>query len=418
MVQHSPGNRPRAAALVTLAWAASLGTHAAIRIERVPGQAEADTVEVHGVAAGPFDVRLWQDEPPRLIPDLRAPLLRPRVAGVFRNIYAPSVVALPDGWRIFYGGWDGVASGNDRIYSVVTRDFLDFGAPHTEIEHGAFTHVCNVSAARDPNGAVRLLCTAYPDAVGTNKPAYFVSPDGVKWNGAPAPYPAARGDLIEMEGYADYAAADINGMNVLLIEDGVCRLYFGDFKALGHVHRASAADGRHFRYDGPCLPCSHMVNDVKKIVAGGQTTYLMAIHGNTERLWYALSADGLKFDRQRELLTSLGESDKFIVAVGWVVRDDRLLGLLYGAGAVPSLDRNRIYARWLQKRLVFTDSAGERHEPVRALGPDRQVLSLKGERPQEGHLQVLAEDGRTSLCEPIPLTLVPGAVYRIDWGQP
>jgi len=39
-------------------------------------------------------------------------------------LYAPSVVPRPDGtYRIFFGGWDGTTTGNDRIYSVITRDF-------------------------------------------------------------------------------------------------------------------------------------------------------------------------------------------------------------------------------------------------------------------------------------------------------
>lgn len=378
-----------------------------IRLEKIPGQAELGTVEIHGVAAGPFDPALWEAATPHFVPDVRSPLLRPRLSGTFRNIYAPSIVALPEGWRIFYGAWDGVATPNDRIYSVRTADFLDFDDHRIEIDHGSFTHVCNVSAIRAPNGDFSMCCTAYPVGPNLNRPGFFVRP------AAPgAPHEASASDLITIEGYPHLDNADVNGMNVLLFADGQYRLYFGDFAAFGHVYRASSKDGKRFQYDGVCLDVPHMVNDVKTFRQGNRTGYLMGLHANRDRLWYAWSADGMKFGPERELAANLGAEDRYIVAIGWVVRDQRLLGFLCGAGAVPELNRNRIFARWLQKRLVFTDVAGKSPRVVGALGPDRQIIQV-GDQPVEGKLQIMAEDGKTPLGAPIPSKLEPGSIYRV-----
>ena len=159
---------------------------AEIHIDRVPGQAELGTVEIRGVSAGSFDPQIWQEHRLHILPDVRSPLLQPRISGGFRNIYAPSAVELPNGWRLFYGAWDGVPTGNDRIYSVMTKDFLDFDDHGTVIEHGEFVHVCNVNAIRERDGSFRIVCTVYPDEQGQNKIAMFSSPDGDTWNGASA----------------------------------------------------------------------------------------------------------------------------------------------------------------------------------------------------------------------------------------
>ncbi len=390
---------------------------APLRIEPIPGQAESGTIEVHGVAAGAFAPAWWEAGTLHFQPDVRSPLLRPRLAGVFRNIYAPSAVPVPDGWRVFYGAWDGVPSGNDRIYSVFTRDFLDFGEPRTEIEHGAFIHVCNVNVMRDGDGSFQMMCTAYPDEKGLNKPAYFSSPDGKAWNGVAAPYPAKKSDIVEIRGYPPYRDADINGVNVLLCEDGKYRLYFCNWKDSGKVHRAAGTDGRTYDYEGPCLASHHGVNDVKKIASPEGPWYVMGLHMNTDRLWYALSRDGMRFGPERECAASLGAQDRYIVAIGWVADDSRILGFLYGAGAAPSLDRNRIFARWLQKRVVLSDADGRRIEPTGSLGPDRQVLSLGNIGEFDAKWQVFAEDGKTRLGNEIPMRAVSGGVYRVVWPR-
>lgn len=381
-----------------------------VSVRMIGGQAELGQIEIHGVGSGDFDAKLWQSGKLNFVADTRSPLIAPRQRGLWRNIYAPSIIDLGDSWRVFYGAWDGVDTGNDRIYSVTTADFIDFGARQTVIEHGEFIHVCNVTSVRLPDGSYRLMCTAYPDKEGLNKPATFTSPDGFGWNGCKAQCPAQQSDIIKIDGYDKYAAADINGMNVIFYEDGVYRLYFNNFKDFGRVYRATSKDGRNFTFDGVCVEMGACVNDVKKFTASGKPVYLMGLHMNGDRLWYSLSTDGMKFDTPHEMIKNLGAEDRYMVAVGWVTRGNRVLGFLYGAGAVPELNRNRIFGRWLQKRVVFVASDGTRYEPSSALGPDRQIIKVP--KDMDGTFEVYAEDGVTLLGKS-PGKAVPSAGYEV-----
>jgi hypothetical protein len=387
-------------------------------IHLVPGQAEQGYAEIQGVAAGVFNPDFWTKGTLHVLPDSRSPLLEPRWTGLFRNIYAPSVIDTHHGWCLFYGAWDGVRSGNDRIYSANTFNFLDFTNRRTVIEHGGFTHVCNVCAIPDGASGYAMVCTAYPDDKGKNKPIFFSSPDGSTWNGGKEPYTALPGDLIEVEGYSAYANADINGVNVILKEGKTYHLYFSNFNDFGHVYRASGIDGRHYQFEGSALDAEHMVNDVKKLEVDGKAWYLMGLHANGNQLWYSLSNDGKQFGPEMPLAGNLGEADRYMVAVGWVTRGRRVLGCLYGAGAVPSLDRNRIFARWLQARVVFVADDGALYEPTSAVGPDRQRIKVPPGSPVNGRFEFYAEDGVTPLASPAPAKLVSGGVYQLDQNPP
>jgi hypothetical protein len=387
-----------------------------VTVREVEGTARADAIEIRGVGAGPFDPAIWEAAKLHLLPDSRSPLLAPR-EGKFRNIYAPSVVQTKSGWDVYYGAWDGVPTGNDRIYRVATPDFLTFGDRRTIIEHGAFRHVCNVSADALPDGSLAMLCTALPETKGRNKPTFFASPDGERWNGSPAPHAAARDDLVTMDGYDGFGGADINGMNVLLHEDGKYRMYFCNFRDGPKVFRATSDDGRRYAFDGVALPGGALVNDVKKFrVEGNGSWYLMGLHMNGDRLWYALSRDGNTFSPQRVLCTRLGGADAHIVSVGFVVAGGqeaagrRVLGFLYGAGALPSLDANRIFARWLQKRVVLT-AGDELFEPSTAMGPDRQIIKLT--HAVNVQLELYAEDGVTLIGRSGATAFTPGRAYSI-----
>lgn len=389
-----------------------VGSMADLSVRMIGGQADFGTIEVHGVAAGDFDAKLWQSGKLNLVADIRTPLIAPRLAGMYRNIYAPSIIDLGDSWRVFYGAWDGQDTGNDRIYSVTTADFVDFGARQKEIEHGAFVHMCNVSAARLADGSYRLMCTGYPDKDDLNKPCTFTSPDGISWNGSKAPYEAQQSDIISVDGYDKYKAADINGMNVILYEDGVWRLYFNNFKDFGRVYRATSKDGKNFTFDGVSVEVGACVNDVKKLTSAGKHVYLMGLHMNGQKLWYSLSDDGMVFGAPHELAANVGDSDKYMVAIGWVVRGNRVLGCLYGAGAIPSLDRNRIFGRWLQKKVVFVASDGTRYEPSGALGPDRQIIRIPQGKELDGTFEIYSEDGTTLLGKSSGKA-VPSAGYEV-----
>jgi hypothetical protein len=373
----------------------------ALEVALTTNAAPAGFVEVTGVEAGAFDPGIWQAGTLNWVPDARSPLLGPR-EGKFRNIYAPSAVEVAGGYRVFYGAWDGVPTGNDRIYSVLTDgDFQSFRERHAVIVPGSYTHVCNVNALGAEDGSFSLLATVYP-VKGLNKPGFFRSDrTGTNWNGAAGePYTVRAGDLVRMEGYA-YTNADINGMNVLLQEEGVQRLYFGDFKNAGGTFRATSRNGKSYAFDGRAMAGHGLVNDVKKFRAGTESYYLMGLHENGRRLWQTVSGDGMAFPAPRLLLTNLGAEDAYIVALGWVTRGRqespgrKLLGVLYGAGPSGALNENRIYARWLQKRVVLVAEDGRRFAGTKALGPDRQLVALPRGEAVSGRFEVSGEDGVT-----------------------
>ncbi|MFP4500127.1 MAG: hypothetical protein ACLFTT_03930 [Candidatus Hydrogenedentota bacterium] len=397
-------------ALITLMGCAD----ATVEIEALSGQAPLGYAEIHGVAAGEFNVDYWESGNLHFLSDHRMPLIESRLEGVYRNIYAPSAVRLEDAWHVYYGAWDGVHTGNDRIYRLETEGFLDFKNRRTIIEHGDFIHVCNVNVSPREDGGFDMMCTTYPDSNGMNKPAFFSSPGDETWNGTTAPYPARQKDIVEIAGYPDYAGADINGMNVLLREGDQIRLYHGDFNNRGHVFRATSTDGKHFTSEGSVLEAPQYVNDVKVFENGGEKTYLMALHQNGDTLWYSLSESGTAFDAPKVLGKNESAADRYIVAIGWVRDGRRLLGYLYGAGPVSTLNRNRLFARWLQKRLVFKAEQGDRIEASHALGPDRQLLPVPDEQPLKGKFEVYAEDGVTQLGVSDPVELRSGGVLRLN----
>ena len=412
-----------AAGLVGLLLSAALhraGAGPAIGLTLTTNAAPAGLVEVTGVEAGEFNPRLWQAGTLNFVPELRSPLLAPR-DGQFRNIYAPSAVETPGGYRLFYGAWDGVPTPNDRIYSTTTdARFQDFANRHLIISPGPWEHVCNVNAVGLASGGFALFATVYP--VGhLNKPARFQSDaTGTNWNGRQGePYTVRAEDLVAVQGYA-FASADINGMNVWLRESGRDHLYFGDFANPSGTFRATSADARHYTFEAKVFRGPGFVNDVKKFRVAGADYYLMGLHENGRRLWQTLSTNGLAFPPARELLTNFDAADAYIVALGWVVRGPqespgrKLLGVLYGAGPVATLDHNSIYARWLQKRLVLVANDGTRLPASRALGPDRQLLALPGAAPVTGRFEVYAEDGVTLLGQSAALTVRSGQSYRLQ----
>jgi hypothetical protein len=389
--------------------AATFAQPPALTVTDVGEAYDANHVEFRGVAAGEFEPRHWESRPPSFVPDIRSPLLEPRDSGRFRNIYAPSVIKSGDAWHVYYGGWDGEKSGNDRIYRVdVDPHFLAFTNRRTVIEHGDFHHVCNVNVVPAARGrGLAMACTAYPAAEGLNKSVTFFSDDGEKWNAAAA----RRHDLITMSGYEKFAAADINGMNVLLTEDGKYRLYFSNFRDSGKTFRASSDDGRQFQFDGVVHEPSAIVNDVKRFdLAGGEKRYLMALHRNGPSLYFAMSRDGTRFSAMKTLASYGGEADRHIVAIGWVVEDGRLLGFLYGAGAASSLDRNRIFARWLQRKVIINDH-GKPAGDAKSLGPDRQLIPLAAAVTATVGLH---DEAGEFIAASNPVELKPGRAYRVE----
>ncbi len=395
-------------------------------------------VEIQGVSAGEFNPSFWENNQLHWVPESRFPLLAPRRGGVFRNIYAPSAVQLEDGWRLFYGAWDGIDSGTDRLYSVDTPDFIDFHDRKTVISNGDFTHVCNVNVQLLNDGSFHMYATAAPDSQRSNGIVYFSSPDGKIWNGSPEPHHATFDDEVELAGYLPGVRRNLNGANVLLHDDGIFRLYFTNWRDRGKMHWAEGEDPSKMTYGGVALETRLAVNDVKKFTADGEDWYVAAFHRkgdasldqqDVNRLFYSLSTNGREFDEEQFMVGAREQLDRNIFAVGFAANDERIFGVLYGAGPSHRSNRNQIFAHWLQKRVVLTADASGRfaeYEVESALGPDRQLFKLPPVLPPlanepvsvnfEGTLTVYAEDGVTPIGSQ-KVSLRPGTVYRIVWDE-
>lgn len=400
------------------------------------GMAPFGYVEIQGVSAGKFNPSYWEKNQLNWVPESRFPLLAPRMGGVFRNIYAPSIVEEGNGWRFFYAAWDGIEAGTDRVYSVTTPDFIDFYDRKTVIHNGEFVHVSNVNVQRMEDGSMHMYATAAPDKNRSNSPVYFYSPDGKTWNGSSEPYPATHNDEVEILGYETDGRKNLNGANVLLYDNGVFRTYFTNWRDPGKMYWAESKDPKKLKFGGVSLETVYAINDVKKFSADGKNWYVGAFHKKGDaspdqkevnKLFYSLSNNGRTFDKEKLLMTAQDDMDRNIFAVGFVTRRDRILGVLYGAGPSERCNRNQIFGYWLQKRVVLSKGGtgkGAEYEAESALGPDRQLFKLPPLLPPlsnepvnvnfEGTLTVYDDDGITPLGTQ-KISFRPGTVYRIVW---
>ena len=383
-------------------------------LQDASGQVAAGTIEIQGLSAGTFNPTFWQNNTLNWVPDVRVPILAPQTTGTYHNIYAPWALEQSGGWRLFYGGWDGQDVPFDQIFSVTTSDFLSFANRDHIIANGDFVNVNNVNVQQLPDGSLHMICTGgSPPGRPGDEPVYFSSPDGVTWNGSVEPYSAQVADIIDIQGYSLFTSGNFNGANVLLRDNDVWVLYFTDWQNDSDtIHRATASVLPNFQLEGTALKTTHAVNDVKKILVNGTAWYLMGLHNNDQSLRYSLSNDGVSFLPEQSLFSHVSAQDVYIVAIGFVMRGSELLGALYGASAVETLDQNQIFARWLQKKVVITDSTGVEYFAQGGYGPDRQWFQAPTSGTIEGTVVVYAEDGVTQLGSSL-VTLTAGKAYDL-----
>jgi len=208
------------------AYTLNINSTGVAQLQPIAGQVPAGTVEIQAVSAGPFNPLSWQQDTLNWVPDIRMPMLAPLTSGPWQNIYAPWAVEQSTGWRMFYGGWDGTATSNDRVYSVTTPDFLSFQNRILVIDHGDFLHVNNENVTQLSDGSMHMICTIAVDQFSNGKPAYFSSPDGITWNGTQEPYSAKLSDVVSIPNDPNYSGWDFNGGNVLLWDSNAWTFYY------------------------------------------------------------------------------------------------------------------------------------------------------------------------------------------------
>ncbi|MCU1271339.1 MAG: Ig family protein [Acidobacteriaceae bacterium] len=392
------------------------------QLQTVSGQIPPGTIEIQGVSAGSFNPLSWQQDTLNWVPDVRMPMLAP-LSGAFQNIYAPWPLEQASGWRMFYGGWDGTDTSNDRVYSVTTPDFLSFGSRQLVIDHGDFLDVNNENVVQLPDGSMHMICTIAVDQFSNGKPAYFSSPDGIIWNGTPEPYSAQFGDVVSIPNDSNYLGWDFNGGNVLFKENNAWTLYYsvGIYGAIGQVYRGSSVAPPVFQRTGVALGTPHYANDIKKFQAGGKTWYLMALYIEeavagtvpSPSFSYSLSNDGVTFASEHSLFGGAFPQDHFVMTPAFVTKDGSILGVLYGANPLDLLNAaNQIFARWLQKKVVITDSSGAQYTLQGGYGPDRQWFQLPSSGSLQATITVYAEDGITPLGAG-PVIVTGGKAYSL-----
>jgi len=284
------------------------------------------------------------------------------------------------------------------------------------VDHGAFQHMNDVNVQQLPDGSLHMMCTggAYD---GRNWPTYFSSPDGVVWNGTPEPYQAQLSDIVNIQGYSDYQAGGFNAGNVLFRETSDWVLYFYDnFGAIAQIYRATGTSPQVVQFQSVALKTGADPNSVNKFVVANQTWYLMGLMSNAPQVWYSLSNDGLTFGPQETLFTNLSSLDTSMDTVSFVTRGSQVLGTLYGANTgTPDnqLSDNSIFARWLQKKVVVTDSSGTQYFTQGAYGPDRQWFATPASGSLNGTVVVYAEDGVTILASNV-VSLTAGKSYALQ----
>jgi len=385
-------------------------------LQETAGHVSASSVEIQGLSAGNFNSAYWQKNTLNWVPDIREPMFTSLATSPFQNIYSPFALEQPGGWRMFYGGWDGSDTPNDRIYSVTTSDFLTFDNRMLVIDHGAFEHINDVNVQQLPDGSLHMMCTGGLNDNRTNWPTYFSSPDGVVWNGTPEPYQAQLSDIVDIEGYSDYKAGGFNAGNVLFHESAGWVLYFYDnFSPTAQIYRATGSTPLTVQYQGVALQTGADPNTMNKFVLENQTWYLMGLMSNAPQVWYSLSNDGLTFEPQQTLFFNLSALDSSMDTVSFVTRGSQVLGTLYGANTgTPDnqLSDNAIFARWLQKKIVITDSTGNQYLVQGSYGPDRQWFQAPTSGTLDGTMVVYAEDGVTPLGSSL-VTLTAGKAYML-----
>lgn len=366
------------------------------------------------------------------LPDYRAPLIQPNACTdpdcCPGNIYNPSVVNNGAScWNIYFGGWDGVRVCKDSVSVAVTLDKFASINPHVPmIATGTCQHVNNPSAVKVVDGYWAMVFSQ--DNNNINKPGVSLGGDGTDWK------PNSGGTtFVIMEGYpfdwgTPTSGADVNGGNVIHFNASTATWHFlfTDFKQLGtySVFHATGTNGLGgiFNYNGIAVSQPGLVvNDVKQV----NGHYILGLHHNGPDTFIATSASlDAPFSAPVQLFSHSGAEDLYITSVGFVIdaSGTTLLGALYGAGAEPTLTHNRIFAKWMQKRVTFMSEEGELlWSYASAIGPNVQVLLPAPGRDQSCRGQfhvydvnhVIADAPGTLLYKSPVVTVTPGEVWEL-----
>ena len=340
---------------------------------RIGNNGNTNSIQINNIGSDTFNPNKLNN----LVHDIRFPLIIPN-NGTYKNIYAPSAVNNGiNTWNIYFGGWDGSSMEHDEIYITVTDDTFDsFNQHYLMLSNGEFVHINNCNAIKVNDSFWVMMYTGLYDNI--NKPGYTIATNGINWN----PNSGNVSYFINMNGYPyNWTNANVNGGNIIYYDNitGIYHLYFIDFNELNEysVFHAISYDIMNWNYIGIALNESNRIcNDIKYI----NGYYIMGFHNNGQNVYYSISNNYNIFPKTQILFNHFNDNDQYIVSMGFVVNNnnDRLLGILYGAGNVSTLNMNRIFGIWLQKRVLFINdnSTFGIDDATRSIGPNNASILL------------------------------------------
>lgn len=355
------------------------------------------------------------------------------------NIYSHQAqwVANEQRWYLYYGGQDTVSGStcdqsHDRIYMTVAEKNFQTISQETRrviISEGQFHHVNNPALTRADNGIFAMVYTAAWDNPTEdwdyNRPGYATSSDGMYWTPSSPGDPYGTNSLITMSNYhsGDWSNAYINNANGLLYEDGKYWYYWGPEGLGGSDYRGYSTDMKNFTEEGAVSSNTyHTVNDLKRFHWNGQDYYLMVSHQNQAAIYSSLTTDPSSFPQESLLFNNIEAEteandalDDYIVSAGLVTDGTRLQGVLYAASTTSSLNNNKLFAIWLQKKVYFNNSSVGWGSVERGDGPNALRLGLASTSSVEtGTVTIYDTDGTTLLYTSPKMTIVSGMHWRFN----
>lgn len=380
--------------------------------------------------------------------DYRMPLLKSNCVGK-ENIYAPHAELVGAQWYVYYGGMDSVPGStcdyeNDRLYMTFTdKKFQNFDDNQRRkiIDEGPyFLHTNNLAIARTPpetgywGAMVYTAAWHQNDGKKRDKPAYALSTDGINWIPENPGNPNETNTLLNIDNYhIDWETANINGQNAFIYDDGQYWYYYA-VECLGYrayatnipnfTEDGSIYNGPYYDETGKCQT-GKAINDIKKFRWNGADYYFFVSHTNSDHVYYSLSTDPSWFPDEQILFSSMAltegktRTDDYIVSAGILTDGMKIYGVLYGASDTSNLNKNKIFAKWLQKKVYFSNSRVGWGSIERADGPNKIRLAMDAPNSIEtGKFYIYDSDGTTLLFESSDVTIISGMRWKFNNEDP
>jgi hypothetical protein len=199
---------------------------------------------------------------------------------------------------------------------------------------------------------------------------------------------------------------------ILRDASGTWHLFFDDFNNFPGVQHATGTDSVNYSYVGDALQASVIMNDLKAFNSGGTTYYVGAYHFNTQNIWTTVGTDLTNLPQPQVAFTNQGAADSYMDSAGLVQDGSRIYGILYGASGSSTLLGNQIYARWLQKKVIFENASIRWGDVEQGFGPDQIHLYMaQGQNVVTGRFAVYDTDGTTLLYHSPKVTICAGDVW-------